>query len=311
MHRRRLLHTAVAMSAGLPALIGASAARAQATGWRAQFPRVGFGILSVESQGATTTRFAGFPEYFQRRMGVAARIFQATDYAGVVQALTGGQIEMARLGGASYASAWIDSNGAVEPLVTWTSPTGQAGYFSVLIVRQDSPARTLEDLRGKTLAWADPNSTSGYLVPLATFRAMNLDPATYFSRTVFSGGHEQSVLGVLNGNFDAAFTWTAEDDAFGQLRMMIDRGLLRREQIRVIVQSPLIPNPLVVVRKSLPAEMKADLKAFFLSLAADDMAMAEAVATGRTTGFIEATEAMYQPIVDVAMIQRQQRRQRR
>jgi len=181
----------------------------------------------------------------------------------------------------------------------------------VLIVRADSPAQNLEDLRGKTLAWADPNSTSGYLVPLATFRGMEIDPASYFSRTVYSGGHEQSVLGVLNGNFDAAFTWTAEDDAFGQLRMMIDRGLLRREQIRVILQSPLIPNPLVVVRKALPAEMKADLKEFFLTMAADDMEMAEAVATGRTTGFIEATEAMYQPIVDVAMIQRQQRRQRR
>jgi len=306
--RRRDIVLGAAIAGGL----ATSGARAQSReGWRARFPTVGFGILSVESQGATTTRFTGFPAYFRQRLGVECRIFQATDYAGVVQALTGNQIPMARLGAASYAAAWIDSNGAVEPLTTWTAPSGQAGYLSVLIVRSDSPARSIEDLRGRTVAWADPNSTSGYLVPLATLRGMDIDPGRFFSRTVFSGGHEQSVLGVLNGNFDAAFTWTAEDDAFGQLRMMIDRGLLQRDRIRVILTSPLIPNPPITVRKDLPADMKAELLNFFLAMAQDNMEMAEAVAAGRTTGFIRATEEMYRPIVDVALLQREQRRRQR
>ena len=292
-------------------IAGAGTASAQpARNWRAQFPTVGFGILSVESQSATVTRFNDFPAYFRSKLGVDCRIFQATDYTGVVQALAGGQIPMARLGPASYASAWIDSNGAVEPLVTWYAPTGQAGYYSILIVRSDSPFRAVEDLRGRTLAWADPDSTSGYLVPLAALREQNLDPARFFSRTVFPGGHEQSVLGVLNGNFDAAFTWTADDDAFGQLRMMIDRGVLQRERIRVIMQSPLIPNPPICVRKDLPAEMKADLTSFFLNMTQDNMEMAESVAAGRTTGFLRATEEMYRPIDDVAQIQREQRRRR-
>lgn len=302
MNRRHLL--------ALPGLLATPALAQTSRGWRATFPTVGFGILSVESQGATVSRFSEFPAYFRAKLGVDCRIFQATDFAGVVQALTGGQIPMARLGPASYASAWIDSNGAVEPLVTWYAPTGQAGYYSVLIVRADSPFQSLEDLRGKTLAWADPNSTSGYLVPLGALRAQNIDPARFFSRTVFSGGHEQSVLGVLGGNFDAAFTWTADDDAFGQLRMMIDRGVLRRDRIRVILQSSLIPNPPITVRKDMPADMKEDLTRFFLDMAQDNMAMAEAVATGRTTGFLRATEEMYRPIVDIALNQREQRRRR-
>lgn len=305
MHRRHVLGALGACA--IPRLIGTAVAQAD---WRAQFPTVGFGVLSVESQGATITRFNAFPPYFRQRMGVDCRVFQATDYAGVVQALTGAQIQMANLGPAAYAAAWIDSNGAVEPIATYTAPTGQAGYFSILIVRQDSPAQTLADLRGKTVAWADPNSTSGYLVPLAALRAENIDPQRFFSRTVFSGGHEQSVLGVLNGNFDAAFTWTAEDDAFGQLRMMIDRGVLQRDRIRVVMQSPLIPNPPIVVRKDLPAEMKAELARFFFAMAADNMEMAEAVARGRTAGFIAADAAMYRPIVDVALLQREQRRRR-
>jgi phosphonate transport system substrate-binding protein len=92
--------------------------------------------------------------------------------------------------------------------------------------------------------------------------------------------------------------------------MMIDRGVLQRERIRVILQSPLIPNPPICVRKDLPAAMKADLTTFFLAMAQDNMEMAESVAAGRTTGFLRATEEMYRPIVDVAQIQREQRRRR-
>ena len=80
-------------------IAGAGTASAQpARNWRAQFPTVGFGILSVESQSATVTRFNDFPAYFRSKLGVDCRILQATDYTGVVQALAGGQIPMARLG---------------------------------------------------------------------------------------------------------------------------------------------------------------------------------------------------------------------
>jgi phosphonate transport system substrate-binding protein len=121
-----------------------------------------------------------------------------------------------------------------------------------------------------------PNSRSGYLVPNAALRDAGVDPQKHFSRTVFLGGHEQSVLGVLKGNVDSAFTWTSPGHQAGQFRIMMDRGMLKLEDVRIIWQSPLIANPLLAISKSLPADMKKDLFHLFVNLAKDDMAMAEA-----------------------------------
>jgi phosphonate transport system substrate-binding protein len=184
---------------------GALASQASAD-WRDKIKVLKIGAVTVESQGATVTRFKPLAEYMSKKLGVKVEVFTASDYAGIVQALSGGQIQLARIGGAAYAAGYIDSEGGIEPLVLNVEPDGGKGYNSVLIVRSDSPYKSLEDLKGKTLAWADPNSTSGYLVPNASLRDAGIDPKTYFSRTVFSGGHEQSVLGVLKGNFDSAFT---------------------------------------------------------------------------------------------------------
>ena len=71
--------------------------------------------------------------------------------------------------------------------------------------------KTMEEMKGHSLAWADPNSTSGYLIPSATLKAkgIKLDDGAYFSKTGFSGGHEQGVVAVLNKQYDGAVTWTS------------------------------------------------------------------------------------------------------
>ena len=84
-------------------------------------------------------------------------------------------------------------------------------YISVMVVRADSGIKSLEDMKGHSLAWADPNSTSGYLIPSATLKAqgIKLDDGAYFSKTGFAGGHEQGVVAVLNKQYDGAVTWTS------------------------------------------------------------------------------------------------------
>ena len=276
--------------------------------WREKHKVIKLGSVTVERQGATLTRFRPFSEYLAKKLGVKVEVFTASDYAGIVQALSGGHIHLGRMGGAAYARGYIDSEGGIEPLTMNVEPNGGKGYHSVLIVRSDGPYKKLEDLKGKTLAWADPNSTSGYLVPNASLRDAGIDPQKYFSRTVFSGGHEQSVLGVLKGNFDSAFTWTSPGHQSGQFRIMMDRGLLDLKDIRIVWQSPLIANPLWAVPKNMPADMKKDLLDLFLNLAKDDMAMAEAAAQGKTRGFEAVGHDTYKTFVTIAQEQRKARR---
>jgi phosphonate transport system substrate-binding protein len=277
--------------------------------WREKYKVIKLGSVTVENQAATITRYKPFADYMEKKLGVKVEVFTASDYAGIVQALSAGQIHLGRMGGAAYAAGYIDSKGGIEPLVMNVEPNGGKGYHSVLIVRSDSPYKTIDDLKGKSLAWADPNSTSGYLVPNAALRDAGIDPQKHFARTLFSGGHEQSVIGVLKGNFDSAFTWTSPGHQAGQFRIMMDRGLLKLEDVRIVWESPLIANPLWAVSKSIPADMRKDLLDLFLNLAKDDMAMAEAAAQGKTSGFEAVGHDTYKTFVTIAEGQRTARRQ--
>jgi phosphonate transport system substrate-binding protein len=284
-------------------------ARAQTGDWRKRYPVVSFSSVSSESQGATEARFKDFAKVFKEHLGVDLRVFTATDYAGTIQALTGGQIQLAGLGPAAYASAWIDSNGEVEPLVAAVEADGDFGYHSSLIVKADSPYQKLDDLRGKTLAWADPNSASGYLVPLVSLRAAGVEADKFFGRTAFSGGHEQSVIGVGKGAFDCAFVWSAKDTTQrGILRAMSDRKLIEQHQFRVVWQSPVIPNSPLTVRKDLPADMKRDLTRLWTELYGFDPKMAETLARGKTLGYRPVTHEMYEPMLKVIQEQRRNRK---
>jgi phosphonate transport system substrate-binding protein len=293
-----------AASVAVVGFVGAASAN-----WKESYKTIKLGAVTVESQGATITRFKPFADYLEKKLGVKVEVFTASDYAGIVQALSSGQIHLGRMGGAAYAAGYIDSKGGIEPLVMNVEPNGGKGYHSVLIVKADSPYKSIDDLKGKTLAWADPNSTSGFLVPNASLRDAGIDPQKFFGRTLFSGGHEQSVIGVLKGNFDSAFTWTSPGHQSGQFRIMMDRGMLKLDDIRIVWESPLIANPLWAIPKSIPADMKRDLLQLFLDLAKDDMAMAEAAAQGKTSGFEPVSHDTYKTFVTIAEDQRASRRQ--
>lgn len=299
MIARLLLSGALAVSMG----------GALAQDWRAKYPVVSMSAVSSESQGATEARFKDFAKVFRDRFGVELRIFTASSYSGTIQALTAGQIQFANLGPAAYAAAFIDSDGGVEPLAAAREIDGDVGYHSHLIVRADSPFRSIEDLKGRSLAWADPNSASGYLIPLVSLRAAGIDAGKHFGRTVFSGGHEQSALGVVGGQFDSAFVFGARDPlSRGVLHMMAQRGVLDASRVRVIWRSPLIPGSPVTVRKDLPADMKRDIQKLFIDLQSIDPRMAEIVARGRTQGYVPVTHEMYQPVLDAVQEQRRMRR---
>lgn len=284
------------LAAGL--ILFAGTQFAAANGWRDKFKEISFGVIPVETQTQTSATMDGFAAYASKKLGVPVKIFTATEFIGINNALVAGQIQMAWTSPSAYSGSWLDCKGCVEPLVTATDKDGNLGYNSVLIVKTESPYKSFEDLHGKTVARTEPNSQSGYLVPTVEFAKMGKPVDNYFKSPV-SGGHTQSVLGVLQGTYDAAFTWTTKGDGYGQIRTMIDKNMLKREQIRVIWESNLVPPPPVIVRADLPADLKAELAKLFIELHKEDMALAEAVAKGKTQGFVPANHAMYETTVEM------------
>jgi phosphonate transport system substrate-binding protein len=294
-------------------LLGSPPAHAQGGGWRKQYPKLRYGVQSVETQAASLTRYKGFKEYVKKKLGVELELFLASEYAGVIQAIGAKQIEVMDMGASGYAAAWLETKGGVEPLVVPTNNDGTTGYYSVAFVRSDSPYKSLADLKGKTWAWAEPNSSSGYLFPLVGLRKAGIEPDKHFGKVVFSGGHEQSIIGVLDKSYDGAVTWTDDVNKHsrGGLHMMLERKLLKKEDIRIIWTSELIPNPVISVRTDLPADMKADLKAMFLGLHKDDPVVFKEVARGESQGYKPIPHSAYQIAIDLRRQLADDRRKRK
>lgn len=274
--------------------------------WREEVPVFRVGILGGENEADRLREHACQQALLEERLGVDVELFPASDYAGVMQGLIAGNLEFAGLGSAGYAGIWLQEPDAVEPLFTTMQIDGSLGYYSVMYVRADSDIHSLEDMEGHSLAFADPNSTSGYLVPsyeLAAEEGLNLD--TYFSTTGFGRGHEQAVVAVLNGQYDAGVTWTSgvgdinQGYSRGNLRSMVDKGMLDMSEIRIISQSNLITNGPRVIRSDVPQELKDQVMGIMMQLQVEDRECFNSIGDAEAMGYWPINHDFYMPIINM------------
>ncbi len=287
------------LTAASVALVSATTAAAE--DWRETFSSVGYGVQSVESQGAALSRYTEFAPYVKDNLGAKLDVYLASNYAGVIQALLGEQIEFMHMGASGYAAAHLQSDGNVEPLVAPKNPDGSIGYHSVMIVRADSDYQSIEDLKGETFAWADPNSTSGYLMPNSSLRSQGINPKEHFGEVVFSGGHEQSVIGLMDKTYEAVVTWTNDPEKHtrGGINMMLERDVIEKDDFRVIWSSEPIPNPVIAARGDLPQDLIDDFQQMLLNLKEKNEKIFRQVARGKSPGFQKVTQEDYAPIVEM------------
>lgn len=282
-------------------------ARAQA-GWRAAIRELRLGISSAENERDAIQRQQPFQDYIQRTLGVPLRVFRATDYAGVVEALRSSQIEFARIGPANYALARRVMGERVIPFGRDIDNEGATGYHSVVFVRAESAFQRMEDLRGRSFAWADPNSASGFAVPNFYLRRQGFVPESFFGRTGFSGSHEQSVVAVLNGTYDAAVTFWSNERR-GNIQRMEEKGMIRPGTTRIVWTSPQIPNSPWVMRADLPEDLRRDWAAAIFAMPERDPA-AFAVAASGARGVAPTRHEDYLDIIAITEENLARRRQR-
>jgi phosphonate transport system substrate-binding protein len=266
--------------------------------WRKEFKEVKIGILSGENEKDRIKRYSLFAEYMTETLGVPVKIFTASSYAGVMQAMAADQIEFAFYGSSSYAGAWKETDGGVIPLAARIMDTGSTGYYSVVVVRTDSPYKKIDDLKGKTLAFADPNSTSGYAVPYATLKKQGYDPETFFGSIPFSGAHETGVLGVYNGQYDAAAT-NIKSETAGHPQRMAEKGMIKPGSIKWIWKSDEITNGPFTARKNLPQELIDAATLALLRIAVDGPEAYEAMREDGQVGYIPVNHKRYEWIVEL------------
>jgi phosphonate transport system substrate-binding protein len=306
MLRRTL--TALALTFLLPYGLGQPA---QAQDWKDTVKEFRVGILGGENTQDRLKSYDGFQKLLEARLGVPVKLFPSADYAGVMQGIAAGQLEAAEFGASGFAGTWLDCH-CVEPVIVPQEKDGSTFYYSVMVTRKDSGITSIEEMRGHSLAFADPNSTSGYLIPSATLKTHGIDLADgkYFSRTGFAGGHEQGVVAMLNKQYDACVTWTSgqgeksEGYSRGNLRTMVDRGMLKMSDVNIIWQSGKIPNGPWAMRSALPASLKKDFSDFLMDLPKSHRDVYDAVEAGSGVGYVPATMELYQDIINLREAER-------
>ncbi|MFW2587408.1 phosphonate ABC transporter substrate-binding protein [Sagittula sp. SSi028] len=264
------------------------------------------GILGGENAQDRMNSYSCLQDYASEELGVPVKLFAPADYNGVIQGLLGGTIDMSWLGASSYAATYLQDPEAVEPVLVKVNMDGSIGYHSIGFARTDSGIASLDDMQGKVFGFGDPNSTSGYLIPsieIPEATGASMESGDYFGEVKFTGGHEQTIVAVFNGDIDAGVTWADGqgnwEDGYnsGALRKAVDAGLVDMNELTQIWKSKVIPEGPVVLRKALPADVREKMTALVDGLYERDTECAYGVAAGETLGFQPVDHSTYESVI--------------
>jgi phosphonate transport system substrate-binding protein len=290
--------TILAALGATPALGMAAVARAQA--WRAQVPEIVLAVVPAENAGGVTERWGPFVQYLSRQLATKVTLRVANDYAAVIEGQRAGNIHIGVHGPASFARALL--NGVkVEAFAIDVNGDGSKGYYSVFYSLAKTPYRTIQDLKGKNLGLVDPNSASGYNMPMFALNQNGIpDAGRFFGRVQNTGSHENAVIAVAQGTVDVAANWW-NSDSDSNLTRMINKGMLknadgtpmRYEDFRIVLKSPMIINSPTAYLSTLPPELKAAIRTAFLEAATKDKAAFDRLSDGKNRPWEAVDNAAY------------------
>jgi phosphonate transport system permease protein len=262
-----------------------------------------FGIIATESSSNLESNWRPFIAAMSEWTGYDIQPFYASDYAGMIQAMRYGSIQVAWFSNFSGLQAVRLGGGQVFAKATY--PDGSEGYNSVLIVPADSPIQSLEDIlacdQSIDFGMGDPNSTSGFLVPSAfIFAPRGIDPGECFN-SVRNANHEANAVAVANGLVDVATNNTTNMTLLARTRPEI------ASRIRVIWTSPAIQTDPIIWRADLDEEAKQRLQYFFMNYGRmgtpEEIAEARSVLDPLYFGlFLPSSNAHLDPIVQLEIV---------
>src|SRR3989441_11772465 len=219
-------------------------------------------LVLTPSQKPTDLLAAGeeFGRALGRLVGASVRVTVASDYAAVVEALRNRTADLAFVHPVGYVLANREAKATIVARNLWH---GKSSFTSRLFVRRDSGLTRLEDLRGKTIAFVDPASSSGYVYPMVMLMqrglVKNADPKTFFREATFSGAHDASMRALLNGHVDAIASYDMAREDYV-------KDASERDRLSWVAETQPIPEAGVAVRAGLDAAVVTRVRAALLQI---------------------------------------------
>ena len=248
-------------------------------------------LVLTPSQKPTDLLAAGedFGRVLGRQLGTPVRVTVASDYAAVIEALRNRTADLAFVHPVGYVIASREAKATIVAKNLWH---GKSSFTARIFVRKDGGVRQLEDLRGKTIAFVDPSSSSGYTYPMVLLiqrgLVKNRDPRTFFRDVLFAGSHDAAMRALLNGHVDAIAS-------FDLAREQYLKDPAERERITFVAETPPIPEAGIAARGGLDPAVFAKVRAALLQIRAP----AHAALLKRLyeiDGFAPADDRDYDPV---------------
>ncbi|MBA2723819.1 MAG: phosphate/phosphite/phosphonate ABC transporter substrate-binding protein [Methylibium sp.] len=290
--RRRLVARAAALLGIATSLLGLGA-MAQAQGTPLKF---GVGMFQPDREKNDDT-YRPLAQHLSQRLGRPVELRTVDSWEGLAKSLANGETDIALMGPWGYVLA---NHFADAQAVSTILYQGKPEYFAMIVTHPDSGLNSVQDLigpkgQGRSFAFGDKGSTSGYLIPLHFFMQQGIDPEKHFGRVLFTK-HQAIQTQVTAGQLDAGADYNRNRTA------MIDQGLIKAQRSKIIWQSAPLPNDAVAVSTVLFKD-----KAFVQRLQA---ALAEVGPLLKTqggllptnyTGFVSTDNGFYKPIRDAGL----------
>lgn len=239
--------------------------------------------------GDTKKTYEPFSRHLAQALGVDYDLVVTNDWAGIATALANGQADVAWMGPWGYVLA--NNEGGAEAIAT-VKYDGKPFYHAIIIGRPDLKIEQWpDDAKGLSISFADVGSTSGWLVPTYWFRTQGIDPKTYFKYRD-GASHPANEIAVANGHVDLATDYDRNYNG------MVERGLIKPEQVKIVWTSDPLPNDPLVVRKGFDPALTKKIQDTVVAITGEQ---AKTIMPARYTGWVPATHAAYKMIEDAGI----------
>jgi phosphate/phosphite/phosphonate ABC transporters, periplasmic binding protein len=254
-------------SAGFSSAAAASAAKAPSTFVIAYLP----GDATSKNGPARSA----MEKDLAKAIGIPVKEAQVSDYNAAIEAMRVGKVDMAFFGPLSFALAYKRADAQLVGMIgTKKDGKAKAFYNSLFIVKAGSAMKSIKDIKGKKIAFVDPDSTSGNLVPCGEI--MNKFPndkltlaslhtnGKFFESAIYTNSHPASMQAVVKGDVDVAPV------ASDELKGAEDSGTIKASDIKIIYKSQNIPNSPMAIWGKLPTTLKTKVTNFLLGYKNND-----------------------------------------
>ena len=237
-----------------------------------------FTYAPVEDPAVYEGAWGDFLKHVEKVTGKKTKYFGLQNYAAQIEAMRSGRLHISGFSTGSLVYG-VNLAGAVPFAIMRDVKGGSAGYHMVLIAHaKNDKINSVADLRGRRVAHVSQTSNSGHQAPVYFFSKLGVVPGKDY-QIVFSGKHDNSALGVVNGDYDAA---VVADTVVGR---MVARGVIKASDYKVVYTSPVFPTAGFAYAHNLEPRLVEKIKDAFMTFKMEGTSLKEFAAQGRT-GFM-------------------------